>query len=150
LSEAGTLRGASRREFIGTAARLGAGVATASVLPLIAAGRAYGGKPRRAAGESATTESVTGDASLGAHGAAHGLLYGCAVNMNALGADAAYAALIREQCRIVVAENAMKWGALRPSLAEMLLWAQQRALRGIRRWGRMGRRTGCCMVARSI
>jgi len=115
LSEAGTLRGASRREFIGTAARLGAGVATASVLPLIAAGRAYGGKPRRAAGASATTESVTGDASLGAHGAAHGLLYGCAVNMNALGADAAYAALIREQCRIVVAENAMKWGALRPS-----------------------------------
>jgi endo-1,4-beta-xylanase len=35
--------------------------------------------------------------------------------MNALGADAAYAALVREQCRIVVAENAMKWGALRPS-----------------------------------
>ena len=35
--------------------------------------------------------------------------------MNALGADAAYTALVREQCRIVVAENAMKWGALRPS-----------------------------------
>jgi endo-1,4-beta-xylanase len=35
--------------------------------------------------------------------------------MNALATDAAYAALIREQCRIVVAENAMKWGALRPS-----------------------------------
>jgi endo-1,4-beta-xylanase len=35
--------------------------------------------------------------------------------MNALGADAAYAALVREQARIVVAENAMKWGALRPS-----------------------------------
>jgi endo-1,4-beta-xylanase len=61
------------------------------------------------------TESVAGDASLGAHAAAHGLLYGCAVNMNALGADAAYAALVREQCRILVAENAMKWGAMRPS-----------------------------------
>jgi endo-1,4-beta-xylanase len=35
--------------------------------------------------------------------------------MNALGADATYAALVREQARIVVAENAMKWGALRPS-----------------------------------
>jgi endo-1,4-beta-xylanase len=35
--------------------------------------------------------------------------------MNALGADAAYAALVREQCRILVAENAMKWSALRPS-----------------------------------
>ena len=61
------------------------------------------------------TESVGGDSSLAAHAAAHGLLYGCAVNMNALGADAAYAALVREQARIVVAENAMKWGALRPS-----------------------------------
>jgi len=99
------------------AARLGAGAAAATVLPLIAAGRAYAAKPRRAASTSAggKTESVAGDASLGAHGAAHGLLYGCAVNMNALGADAAYAALVREQCRIVVAENAMKWGALRPS-----------------------------------
>jgi endo-1,4-beta-xylanase len=38
--------------------------------------------------------------------------------MNALGADATYAALVREQCRIVVAENAMKWGALRPSSEE--------------------------------
>jgi len=56
-----------------------------------------------------------GVASLGAHAAAHGLLYGCTVNMNALVADTAYAALIREQCRIVVAENAMKWGALRPT-----------------------------------
>ena len=35
--------------------------------------------------------------------------------MNAVGTDAAYAALVREQARIVVAENAMKWGALRPS-----------------------------------
>jgi endo-1,4-beta-xylanase len=107
------LRRASRREFLEKAARLGAGAAAATVLPLIAAGRAYAGKPRRSS--AGATESVTGDASLGAHAAAHGLLYGCAVNMNALGADAAYGALIREQCRIVVAENAMKWGALRPS-----------------------------------
>lgn len=118
------MRGTSRREFVGTAARLGAGAATASMLPLIAAGRAYASaerasaaKPRKAVATSASvkTESVTGDASLGAHGATHGLLYGCAVNMNALGADATYAALVREQARIVVAENAMKWGALRPS-----------------------------------
>ena len=113
------MRWASRREFLGTAARLGAGAATATVLPLIAAGRAYAGKPRRDAAPSVgvKTGSVAGDSSLGAHGAAHGLLYGCAVNMNALGADAVYAALVREQCRIVVAENAMKWGALRPSAA---------------------------------
>jgi endo-1,4-beta-xylanase len=96
-----------------TAARLGAGAATASALSLIAAGRAYAGRPRRAS--AGATESVSGAASLGAHAAEHGLLYGCAVNCNALAADAAYAALVREQCRIVVAENAMKWGALRPA-----------------------------------
>ena len=56
-----------------------------------------------------------GAGSLGVHGAAHGLLYGCAVNMDALGADPAYAAMIRAQCRILVAENAMKWKALRPA-----------------------------------
>ncbi len=115
MGEAGALRWASRRAFLERAARLGAGAAAATVLPLIVAGRARAAKPRRDAGAGVKTESVTGDASLGVHGAAHGLLYGCAVNMNALGADAAYAALVREQCRIVVAENAMKWGALRPS-----------------------------------
>jgi endo-1,4-beta-xylanase len=35
--------------------------------------------------------------------------------MGALKRDAAYAAVIRQQCRILVAENAMKWAALRPS-----------------------------------
>jgi endo-1,4-beta-xylanase len=94
---------------------MGAGAATATVLPFADLERADAAKPRRAAGASSTTDGVTGDASLGAHAAAHGLLYGCAVNMNALAADPVYAALIREQCRIVVAENAMKWGALRPS-----------------------------------
>jgi len=109
------LRRASRREFLETAARLGAGAAAATVLPFADLERADAAKPRRAAGASSTTDGVTGDASLGAHAAAHGLLYGCAVNMNALAADPMYAALIREQCRIVVAENAMKWAALRPS-----------------------------------
>jgi endo-1,4-beta-xylanase len=56
-----------------------------------------------------------GAASLGAHAVARGLLYGCAVDVHALGAEPAYAELIRQQCNIVVAENAMKWGALRPS-----------------------------------
>ncbi len=56
-----------------------------------------------------------GRESLGAHAAAHALLYGCAVDVQALKTDPAYASLIREQCGILVAENAMKWGALRPS-----------------------------------
>lgn len=52
---------------------------------------------------------------LGAIGAARGLLVGCAVAARPLREDAAYRALIRQQARIVVAENAFKFGALRPS-----------------------------------
>jgi endo-1,4-beta-xylanase len=49
------------------------------------------------------------------------------VNVDALSKDSAYAALVREQCRIVVAENAMKWGALRPA-AERFDFEQADAL----------------------
>jgi endo-1,4-beta-xylanase len=102
----------SRREFLHTAARLGAGAATAAVLPLAGCVRRPVARPGQAL---APSSGFAGAASLGAHAAAHGLLYGCAVDVRALGADAAYAALIRDQCRILVAENAMKWGGLRPS-----------------------------------
>ena len=56
-----------------------------------------------------------GDSSLKAHAANRGFLYGCAVNAEALAQDEHYASLVREQCNIVVAENAMKWGPLRPT-----------------------------------
>jgi endo-1,4-beta-xylanase len=88
-------------------ARLGAGLAAASLIPL--AGRSLG----QAA--EAGAPDVSAAASLGAHAAARGLLYGCAVDVHALAAEPGYAALIRQQCNIVVAENAMKWAALRPS-----------------------------------
>jgi endo-1,4-beta-xylanase len=44
-----------------------------------------------------------------------GLLYGCAVDTGLLGRDEAYTALIRQQAAIVVAENSMKMGPMRPS-----------------------------------
>lgn len=43
-----------------------------------------------------------------------GLLAGCAVNTSALQTDIAYAQLVKEQCNIVVAENAMKFGPIHP------------------------------------
>jgi endo-1,4-beta-xylanase len=61
------------------------------------------------------TPDLTGRASLQAHAAARGLLFGCAVAPALLDHDPAYAALIREQASIVVAENVMKWGPLRPT-----------------------------------
>lgn len=59
--------------------------------------------------------SVSGAASLRAHADARGLLVGCAVDPQVLASDHAYSALIAEQCSILVAENAMKWGPLSPA-----------------------------------
>ena len=56
-----------------------------------------------------------GPDSLRVHAAAQGMLFGCAVNVPALGREPAYAELVRQQAGIVVAENAMKWAALRPA-----------------------------------
>jgi endo-1,4-beta-xylanase len=99
-----TLKPPSRRQFIGNVAQLGAAAAASSVMPL--AGHALA---------LTAAEDVSGAASLGAHAATRGLLYGCAVDVPALSAEPAYAALIRQQCNLVVAENAMKWGGLRPA-----------------------------------
>ena len=48
-------------------------------------------------------------------GASRNLLAGCAVNVHALRTDPQYAKLVRQQAGIVVAENAMKFGPLRPA-----------------------------------
>ena len=61
------------------------------------------------------TPGYRGENSLKAHAAMHGFLYGCAVDTRALAGDEGYAQLVREQANIVVAENAMKWGSLRPT-----------------------------------
>jgi endo-1,4-beta-xylanase len=53
--------------------------------------------------------------SLKTRAANRGFLYGCAVDTDALEQDERYASLIRDQANIVVAENAMKWGPLRPT-----------------------------------
>ena len=72
------------------------------------------------AGQAGTN---VGPESLRAHAAAHGLLYGAAVVPELLDVDGfaagttsdAYTRLVAEQMNILVAENAMKWQALRPS-----------------------------------
>jgi endo-1,4-beta-xylanase len=79
---------------------------------------------------------MTGPRSLRAHGGARGLLVGCAVQVPKLlsetatsnepaaqvdptvqiaGSHRTYAELVKSQASIIVAENAMKWAALRPS-----------------------------------
>ena len=102
----------SRRDFLRAAGKFGAGAATASLIPIAGCVHPSAAPPIQIL---APISGVTGAASLGAQAAAHGLLYGCAVDVHALNSDPAYATLIRQQCRILVAENAMKWAALRPA-----------------------------------
>lgn len=67
--------------------------------------------------------SFTGPDSLRAHAVARGLLYGAAVNPALLDVDGLasgntadpYTQLITSQCNILVAENVMKWGPMRPT-----------------------------------
>src|ERR1700728_5474015 len=65
----------------------------------------------------------SGPDSLRAHAAAHGLLYGAAVVPQLLDVDGVaagsttdpYTMMVAAQANILVAENAMKWGGLRPA-----------------------------------
>jgi endo-1,4-beta-xylanase len=85
------------------------------------------GAEEAAAGQDlpAAEQGVTGSSSLRAHAEAPGLMYGTAVVPQLLDVDGfaagtttnGYTLLIKEQANILVAENAMKWRALRPSPA---------------------------------
>jgi len=72
--------------------------------------------PIRVAAPVAPPGLTSGSGSLKAHAAARGFLFGCAVNTRLLASDEAYAELVREQANIVVAENAMKWEPMRPTI----------------------------------
>ena len=69
------------------------------------------------------TEDVSGANSLRAHAEARGLLYGAAVVPSLLDVDGVasgktsdgYTQLVWSQANIVVAENSMKWGPMRPT-----------------------------------
>lgn len=58
---------------------------------------------------------VSGPKSLRAHAEARGLLVGCAVVPERLNGEPQYAGVVADQANILVAENAMKWQALRPA-----------------------------------
>lgn len=60
--------------------------------------------------------SLAGGNSLRAHAEARGLLIGCAVVPERLTGEAEYGSTIAEQSNLLVAENVMKWAALRPAI----------------------------------
>lgn len=97
----------TRREFLETSGMALAGVGLAGCAHHL---------PAPIVAPPAPPEAIGGAGSLKAHAAQRGFLFGCAVNATLLASDKAYASLIREQANIVVAENAMKWGPLRPTM----------------------------------
>ena len=73
--------------------------------------------------DGSARQGESGPDSLRAHATARGLLYGAAVNPALLDVDGVaagntadgYTQLVQRQANILVAENAMKWAALRPT-----------------------------------
>jgi endo-1,4-beta-xylanase len=95
----------TRREWIKQAA----GITAVAAMPGFLRGEGLAEAPVDNA------QGSTGSGSLKAHAAARGLLTGCAVNAKLLRDDESYRKLLAEQCSIVVPENCMKWGTLRPT-----------------------------------
>lgn len=102
------MRTLSRRDFVRSAAAAGA-VATLPATSFAAAQtREPGTLPETAAPNPAA-------ASLKAAGAERGILVGSAVHAKTLQQDQAYAALVKQQCDIIVGETEFKFGPLRPT-----------------------------------
>jgi endo-1,4-beta-xylanase len=74
---------------------------------------AYASRDQEA--HATTPTDVSRGESLRAHAEARGLLVGCAVVPQRLTGEPAYAGLVAGQVNLLVAENAMKWAALRPA-----------------------------------
>lgn len=102
----------TRREFLKNAAAAAAASGLATALPLGCGG------PKTAPANPATAptlSAVNGPRSLRAHAAQHGMLVGCAVVPEKLDGEPDYARTVAEQASILVPENALKWGPLRPT-----------------------------------
>jgi len=95
----------TRREWI----RQAAGVTAAAAVPGFLSRNAWAKTPAN------DGQSITGAGSLKAHAAARGLLTGCAVNAKLFREDESFRNLLAEQYSIVVPENCLKWGTLRPT-----------------------------------
>ena len=96
----------TRRDFL----KIAGMAATATSLPMLVSAS---GKPRAAAASSQV--DINGALSLRAHAQRRRLLAGCAVVPEKFDSEPLYARIVAEQANILVAENAMKWAALRPA-----------------------------------
>ncbi len=138
----------TRRQF-GWAA-LGIGAASALGLGWAAVEEPQRRRERRYA--AAVDPGAAGANSLAAHAAARGLLFGAAVDPELLDVEGiaaghtgdAYTQLFAEQTRILVAENAMKWFALRPAADRFDFANADRMVRFARLTGKVVRGHNLC------
>lgn len=68
-----------------------------------------------AGSKSHLSDDDNGRASLSDRATAKGLLYGAAVTAHRISSDTNFAACVARECNILVAENDLKWKALRPA-----------------------------------
>jgi endo-1,4-beta-xylanase len=94
----------TRREYLQGMAATGLACATSGPRAILAQ-----------AGPATEARNVTGPASLKAHGAAKGLLVGCALGAEQIRNDERCRSIVEEQFNLVVPENCMKFGSLRPT-----------------------------------
>ena len=120
--------------------RAGRNLTRRDLLKSAAAGAAAAGLPQwlqAAQLDPGSRVPFTSGDSLRAHALGHGLLYGAAVNPALLDIDGLaagntadpYTQLVVSQANIVVAENAMKWAAVRPTVATFNFAPADRLLR---------------------
>jgi endo-1,4-beta-xylanase len=141
----------TRRRF-GKWAAAGLGTAAVAGVAGYATFEALGHRDKRLQLKNASAPGVTGANSLAAHAAARGLLYGAAVDPELLDVegiaaghtDDAYTQLFAEQTRILVAENAMKWFALRPAADRFDFANADRMIRFARLTGKVVRGHNLC------
>jgi endo-1,4-beta-xylanase len=100
----------TRRGFVSGGLAAGVGVASGVLTSSL-----FAESVQEASGTFVTVGPTVGAGSLKAHAAKCGVLVGAAVDVRLLKSDAVYQRVLAEQYDILVAENAMKWGPLRPA-----------------------------------
>jgi len=98
----------SRRSFISN------GLAVSGGLAIGASRTGFAAMQAAPAAHTASAANITGRNSLKAHAAAKGILVGAAVEAQLLNSDAGVAQVVKDQFSLLVAENSMKVGPMRP------------------------------------
>lgn len=105
----------TRRTFISNGLAVSGGLAFGASGASFAATEAQAKQSSEPASDPAMAKQITGPGSLKAHARAKGLLTGAAVEAQLLSTNSEVARIVIDQCSILVAENSMKMGPMRPT-----------------------------------